>query len=343
MGRVSLAPAPVPEFLCFTSWWRENEKGQSVRREVKLSYDTKDGSMTLCLNKVTSMQYRLSHVDGKYGPVEPCDLFVGAQLKVLGRVLTLRQADSPTVRWLEAAAPDSVWSSRLFLIGSSEGGMVASRFYDEALHARLSGLVLLQWSCEYNYYVPCARDAIICEGKCRASLPVLAMVAAQDPFFSATNADSVAATVARAAGYSLSGDCAAQLARQQTDAVSIVLPQHGTAEHGLTEAAPNLIRALLADFLHTPHLVTAMPTLRPEARLCRRGESEAMHARWSCVELGSEPLRPLDKDLPCSSWNTLYHAEYHGGLPPSSSTLQDGLQACSTLWQRPDEFERVAE
>lgn len=104
MGRVSLTPSPPPEFLCFTSWWRENEKGASVRREVRLSYDTKDGSMTLCLNKVTSMQYRLSHVDGKYGPVEPCDLFVGAQLKVLGRMLTLRQADSPTVRWLEAEA-----------------------------------------------------------------------------------------------------------------------------------------------------------------------------------------------------------------------------------------------
>ena len=36
MGRVSLIACPPPAFLCFTSWWRENENGKSVRREVKL-------------------------------------------------------------------------------------------------------------------------------------------------------------------------------------------------------------------------------------------------------------------------------------------------------------------
>ena len=102
MGRVSLIACPPPAFLCFTSWWRENENGKSVRREVKLKYDTSNGSVTLCLNKVTSTQYRLSHMEGKFGPVEAIDLYVGAQLRVLGRVLTLRQADSPTVHWLEA-------------------------------------------------------------------------------------------------------------------------------------------------------------------------------------------------------------------------------------------------
>lgn len=100
--RVSLSKTPPPAFLCFTSWWRETERGHSVRREVRLKFDTRDGSVTLCLNKVTSTQYRLSHMEGKFGPVEAIDLYVGAQLRVLGRVLTLRQADSPTVHWLEA-------------------------------------------------------------------------------------------------------------------------------------------------------------------------------------------------------------------------------------------------
>ena len=99
--RVALVASPPPPQLCFTSWWRETEHGRSVRREVKLTYDTRDGSVVLCLNKVTSTQYRLSHVEGQFGPAEPADLYVGARFKVLGRMLTLRQADSPTVKWLE--------------------------------------------------------------------------------------------------------------------------------------------------------------------------------------------------------------------------------------------------
>ena len=43
----------------------------------------------------------------------------------------------PQVRRLEAEAADSVWASRLFLAGESEGAMVASRMYDGALHERL--------------------------------------------------------------------------------------------------------------------------------------------------------------------------------------------------------------
>jgi hypothetical protein len=55
--RVALVASPPPPQLCFTSWWRETEHGRSVRREVKLTYDTRDGSVVLCLNKVTSTQY----------------------------------------------------------------------------------------------------------------------------------------------------------------------------------------------------------------------------------------------------------------------------------------------
>ena len=243
------------------------------------------------------------------------------------RVFELRRRE---VYWalqrLESEAPTCFWGARrLILAGSSEGAMVAARLFHARLHARLSGLLLLQWSCESNYYVPCARDAAFCEGSCPASMPVLAVIAEQDPFFSATNADSIATKVARAQGYSLTGDCAAQFGRQRLErAVSIVIPQHGLAQHGLTEAVPNLMRALLGQFLSAPEQVASMEVVGPEAGLCAREEDDEeeedeaspMRRRWSCEEIGNEPLQPLVSITPCSSWQGAQaHEEYYSGGP----------------------------
>ncbi|KAH8071972.1 hypothetical protein JL721_3878 [Aureococcus anophagefferens] len=98
-----------------------------------------------------------------------------------------RRELSRVVDWLEASAgplADSIWTAdKLFLAGSSEGGMAASRFYDDRLHGRLSGLLVFQWSCERNYFAACgAAEAppwAICEGACDA--PILVLEAARDP------------------------------------------------------------------------------------------------------------------------------------------------------------------
>lgn len=62
-------------------------------------YRSRDGSFELCLDKTS---FELSHLNGKYGPIEAIDLFVGCDLDILGRVVTLRQADSVTTAWLDA-------------------------------------------------------------------------------------------------------------------------------------------------------------------------------------------------------------------------------------------------
>jgi len=98
-------PIPPPRALNFLSWWHETTAGKSVRRDLKLSYDTTDGSVTLGLDKKTATLYRLSHLEGKHGPIEPFDLYVGAALEVLGRRLTLKQAaDLATKTWVEDEA-----------------------------------------------------------------------------------------------------------------------------------------------------------------------------------------------------------------------------------------------
>jgi len=233
------------------------------------------------------------------------------------RVFELRRRELLSLlRRLELEASASVFGagSRLFLAGESEGGMVASRFYDAALHARLAGVLVLQWSCEYNYYVPCASDAAVCEGRCDPSTPVLAVIAQADPFFSATKRDSIAATVARARGHALSGECFEQMAAQHLEhAASVILPQDGLPQHGLTEAAPNLLRALLPEFLAAPRDVSHLPTLLDAARWCRRREtaSTTSASKWSCDEIGNEPLQSLGVQTPCSTWEAArFHEQY---------------------------------
>ena len=98
-------PIPPPRTLNFLSWWHETTAKGSVRRDLRLSYDTTDGSVTLGLDKKTATLYRLSHLEGRYGPVGPFDLYVGAALEVLGRRLTLKQtADLATKTGVEAEA-----------------------------------------------------------------------------------------------------------------------------------------------------------------------------------------------------------------------------------------------
>jgi hypothetical protein len=101
------AAAAAPRMLLvFTSWWQERDMGKSVRREVEIAFDPQDCSCYVTLNRMRSHQYHLSHLMGKFGCVEACDLHVGAKINVLGRNVTLRQANLETVRWIESRAND---------------------------------------------------------------------------------------------------------------------------------------------------------------------------------------------------------------------------------------------
>lgn len=90
--------------LCFKSWWTEGGSIEGPRqRLLNLAFNVLSGEFEVELDKDPNM-YTLSHIEGRLGPLECWDLHIGAKVDVLGYKLTLRQADVPTVTWLEMQA-----------------------------------------------------------------------------------------------------------------------------------------------------------------------------------------------------------------------------------------------
>lgn len=77
----------------------------------------------------------------------------------------------------QAASLPWVDPHRILVIGTSEGAVPVARLDDRQPLAR----VIYAWSCEQNYFVEEPRTAI------PKDVPVLAMIAAKDPFFSPEN------------------------------------------------------------------------------------------------------------------------------------------------------------
>ena len=87
--------------LEFKSWWTETiqgmEKGSS-RRYMDLLFSCETGQFQVILDRSDKV-YTLSHIEGKNGPLEAWDLYVGARINVLGRTTTLKQASGSTLEW----------------------------------------------------------------------------------------------------------------------------------------------------------------------------------------------------------------------------------------------------
>ena len=89
--------------LEFKSWWTEQIQGMekgSKRRYMDLLFSCETGQFQVILDRSDKV-YTLSHIEGKHGPLEAWDLFVGARVNVLGRTTTLMQASGPTLDWLD--------------------------------------------------------------------------------------------------------------------------------------------------------------------------------------------------------------------------------------------------
>jgi len=143
--------------------------------------------------------------------------------------------------------------SNIFLLGRSEGAMIAGRYYHETLFEKLSGIILSGWSCEFNYFVSCAENAQVCGDKCRKSLPQLNLVGGADSFFG-PGQSSVASTVAADpngyGGPTITGNCrAAYDAQGFKSSTVVVFPGVG---HSLTYTMDNAVRSIFADFLASP-------------------------------------------------------------------------------------------
>mmetsp|Transcript_26101 Transcript_26101/g.34273 ORF Transcript_26101/g.34273 Transcript_26101/m.34273 type:complete len:458 (-) Transcript_26101:188-1561(-) len=96
-------PPPMPVVLEFYSWWRENSAGQMIKRGLTLVYHYIEDNFMVQLDGSEKI-YTISHIMGKYGPVEVWDLHVGAALDVLGRRITLHSAERTTAQWLDKQA-----------------------------------------------------------------------------------------------------------------------------------------------------------------------------------------------------------------------------------------------
>uniref|UniRef100_A0A7S3VHN0 Uncharacterized protein n=1 Tax=Dunaliella tertiolecta TaxID=3047 RepID=A0A7S3VHN0_DUNTE len=89
---------PLPPVLSFESWWNEGKE----RMHVTIDFESATGICTASLNVAAQV-----HRGPSFGqtPIEPWDLHVGAQLRLLGRRMTLQKArDAQTLQWLDAQA-----------------------------------------------------------------------------------------------------------------------------------------------------------------------------------------------------------------------------------------------
>ena len=103
--RVRLTPSSVHELdtLHFKSWWKEGNatpQASSEKRDVNTSafrrqtvdvfFTIEDGSFKIALDGDDKV-YSISHIEGRNGPLECWDLYVGARINMLGRNITLKQ------------------------------------------------------------------------------------------------------------------------------------------------------------------------------------------------------------------------------------------------------------
>ncbi|CAE8632314.1 unnamed protein product [Polarella glacialis] len=216
-------------------------------------------------------------------------------------------------------------ASKVFLAGESEGGMVAARYYHPKLEPLLEsgGRVILQWNCEFCYYVSCPKNALVGSGKANLSTPVLSLISYVDPFFGAQGPEdaSIAWGVANGPGgygvmgASATGNCFAQL-QAQGFKHAYVLTDFSSHYHGLTVTSGNLVRATLLSFLATPRSPKVMTKLGngPEgAKLCdlQFAGPQGGQVFGSCKELGSEELIPGDLMPKCAYKSYNYHKQFY--------------------------------
>lgn len=92
----------APPTLHFTSWWAEESVANNMLwKHVDITYVVESSEFRLRFHGSSDV-VSVSHVIGKYGPVTEHDLHVGATLRLLGRHMTLKQAEGPTIEWLES-------------------------------------------------------------------------------------------------------------------------------------------------------------------------------------------------------------------------------------------------
>jgi len=140
--------------------------------------------------------------------------------------------------------------STIYAVGNSEGAMILNRYWHEDFTDKLKGMIFDGWSCEFNYFVPCADAARICEDKCKKSIPVLNMIGDEDESFGVISTSMAQKVKADADGYgadTITGNCNAQFVSQSFDSHTTVVFKG--AGHTPKYWSDNLVRAVVLDFI----------------------------------------------------------------------------------------------
>eukprot|EP00746_Dinoflagellata_sp_MGD_P012188 gnl/MRDRNA2_/MRDRNA2_125861_c0_seq1.p1 gnl/MRDRNA2_/MRDRNA2_125861_c0~~gnl/MRDRNA2_/MRDRNA2_125861_c0_seq1.p1 ORF type:complete len:462 (-),score=79.27 gnl/MRDRNA2_/MRDRNA2_125861_c0_seq1:94-1479(-) len=149
---------------------------------------------------------------------------------------------------------------KIFLLGRSDGGVIASQYYHEKLHKEfLDGVMIGAFSCDFTYMNSCADHAKICQDRCPKATPLLAWISDVDPYFSKTD-DSMASRIAGSRngyGGEITGNCKAAFDTQGfSRTTSVLLRQSEHDEAGMYE---DTIRKLLAEFTSSPESALGVP------------------------------------------------------------------------------------
>ncbi|KAL1503781.1 hypothetical protein AB1Y20_012249 [Prymnesium parvum] len=205
------------------------------------------------------------------------------------RVFEMRRRETDAV--VEGLQATLGLPRRLFLVGVSEGAMVAARYTHPLLpQLGLAGRILTSWSCEFNYFVSCAEHARLAA----PPVPVLNLLSAADPYFSPNG--SIAARVARpgAGGYGawpLEGSCASQLRAQRLPGAAFRMLQ---PYHDQMELAGSFWRHAVSHFLAAPdaafsayHSVLDVDSVPLPSSLCEGQSASQGVLSASCADLAS--------------------------------------------------------
>jgi len=143
----------------------------------------------------------------------------------------------------------NAFSGKVYLVGNSEGSMIASRFHHATLDSVMAGRILTAYACDYNYYVSCEENSKVCEDSCDKDVPQLNVIGTLDEFFG-DQADSMASKIKNGVGgYGgvLTGNCRAKYNSQSFTKATVV--EFDGAEHGPSYWNDNTMRSIFADFM----------------------------------------------------------------------------------------------
>jgi len=170
--------------------------------------------------------------------------------KYVNRLYEVRKSELDYFVAAEAELLDS--AAKVFLMGTSEGGMVVNRYYNKNLDDRLSGTIIDSFSCEFNYFYPCADAARRCEHKCKKTVPQLNMIGDIDEYFGAQDGSTARDIADSADGYGdpSTGNCKA--AYDAYGFTTAVVVSFNDAGHGPMYWNDNIARSVLTEFVADP-------------------------------------------------------------------------------------------